>query len=538
MDEDAVVITLVDGDLAETIDQVEKALLKKRAPVFVHGGVLVHPVTDEHKLVGSGLSMYSTRLCQLKASGLAVLLNENGIYFDRYDGRIKANRLIDPPLPLIQAMMHRNEWNLPQVTNAINVPSMRSDGSIINAPGYDANTQLWFEPDENVKLPPINPTPNKGDAIRALKLFEDLIGEFPFESPLDSSVALAGFLTAILRAAFDVSPMIFIMAHAAGSGKSYLVNLIVSTVRGRGCPVMTFSDNAEEMDKRLGGIVLDGLPFVSLDNLSSDISGDLLCQMTEQMNVTVRRLGASSPIECAWRGMVFATGNNIALRGDMSRRGIRCHLNANMEQPEFRDFENNPLRIVQENRGKYIAAAFTIALAYLAAGRPAKDKVRSIASYGAWSQWICEPLVWLGHENPAASIEQARSDDPERIGRAQLLAMWLEHVPSALTQDYTTTNIIEIASHTSIDIKQYETRTEFTKQEFHDLLVQLTGRGKALIDTARLGMYISKMNGVVVSTDKGDLSIRKNKSANSKRGVTWQLTRHTGAAGEQAELPV
>jgi putative DNA primase/helicase len=124
------------------------------------------------------------------------------------------------------------------------------------------------------------------------------------------------------------------------------------------------------MEKRLGALVLEGVPMISLDNCSGDIGGDLLCQITERRLIRVRILGKSEAPECEWRGVAFATGNNITFRGDMTRRGLIANLDAKVERPELREFGFDPLERVLADRGSYIAAAITIARAYIAAGSP------------------------------------------------------------------------------------------------------------------------------------------------------------------------
>jgi hypothetical protein len=52
-----------------------------------------------------------------------------------------------------------------------------------------------------------------------------------------------------------------------------LADLMATVVRGRPCPVITNSQSIEEMEKRLGALVLGGVPMISLDNCSSDIGG-------------------------------------------------------------------------------------------------------------------------------------------------------------------------------------------------------------------------------------------------------------------------
>jgi len=58
-------------------------------------------------------------------------------------------------------------------------------------------------------------------------------------------------------------------ASTPGTGKSYLVDVIAVVATGQLCPVITASKNAEETEKRIGAILLSGIPIVSLDNLHS-----------------------------------------------------------------------------------------------------------------------------------------------------------------------------------------------------------------------------------------------------------------------------
>jgi len=75
----------------------------------------------------------------------------------------------------------------------------------------------------------------------------------------------------------------------------------------------------------------------------------------------MRILGASKLASIEARGTTFfATGNNLVIFGDMTRRVITARLDARMERPEYREFAGDPVAKVQANRGAYIAAALTI----------------------------------------------------------------------------------------------------------------------------------------------------------------------------------
>ena len=116
--------------------------------------------------------------------------------------------------------------------------------------------------------------------------------------------------------------MHLIAAHMAGTGKSYLVDTAAMIATGRLCPVITTLKSVEETEKRLGAIILSGIPMVSLDNCTHDLGGDILCQIAERPVIKVRILGYSETPDCEVRTAMFATGNNITFKGDMVRRGL------------------------------------------------------------------------------------------------------------------------------------------------------------------------------------------------------------------------
>src|SRR5262249_50851441 len=93
------------------------------------------------------------------------------------------------------------------------------------------------------------------------------------------------------------------------------------------------ADPRHEHSLQLGSVLLSGSPIVSLDNCAHDLDGQLLCQLTERPVVKIRILGRSEMPECECHTTVFATGNNISLKGDMVRRGLTCNLDTLSETP-------------------------------------------------------------------------------------------------------------------------------------------------------------------------------------------------------------
>ena len=230
-------------------------------------------------------------------------------------------------------------------------------------------------------------------------------------------------LTPVLRGAMPTAPMHLANAPQPGTGKSYLADLASCIATGERCAVVAFSPKPEETEKRLNGSALGGHPILALDNASGTIEGDLLCQLPRRPMLQLRPLGTSKMVRAANTFSVLANGNNAEVAADMVRRTIECRLDANMETPEARVFTGNPLATITRNRGGYIAAALTIARAYICAGKP--GRLPPLAIYEAWSDIVRSALVWLGRADPVASMASLRSTDPVRAARMALFQAWV-----------------------------------------------------------------------------------------------------------------
>ena len=247
--------------------------------------------------------------------------------FQRWNLRRHAWVDVDPPLQLVRMVLSRErKWGFPRVAGIITTPTLRADGSLLDTPGYDPITELYLMP--GITLPPIPPAPTREEGRAALKLLKDeLFAEFSFKQrspPIDLAVALAGLLTALLRGSLPTAPIVLVTATAPGTGKSYLVDVISTVATGHLCPVITTSRNSEETEKRIGAVLLSGSAIVSLDNLTHDLESEILCHVAERPVVRIRILGRSEMPLCECRTALFATGNNVAFKGDMVRRGILC----------------------------------------------------------------------------------------------------------------------------------------------------------------------------------------------------------------------
>ena len=203
--------------------------------------------------------------------------------FQRFDERKKKWVSIDPPERIAKIILARaGVGKFPQVAGVITTPTLRPDGSILAEPGYDPSTRLYLALDPQFTMPLMPAAPSRAEALHALSPLRDLLSGFPFVSPIDRAVALSGIMTAVLRGAVSVAPMHVFRAHTPGTGKSLLVDVAATIATGRRCPVIAAGKTEEETEKRLGALLRDGVSVVSIDNVSGELGGDALAQMTER----------------------------------------------------------------------------------------------------------------------------------------------------------------------------------------------------------------------------------------------------------------
>lgn len=458
----------------------ERALLAADAPLYVRGGIM-KPVLDEMP-AAKGRKTKVARLCKVDADCMIDHLSRAASWM-KFNARKNDWSPADPPKNVATIILSRDgEWQFRRLAGVITTPTLRPDGTILFEAGYDEVTQLLLlEPPE---LPKIPEKPTRQDALKALETLDLLLAEFPFADEASHSAALSVLLTTVARGAMAAVPMHVTTAPVAGSGKSYIFDVASGLSLGDYAPIITAGRTEEETEKRLVSALLNGQAIISIDNVNGDLGGDLLCQMVERPIVSVRPLGSSELVKVENRACVFATGNNIHLVGDMTRRVILCSLDPKMERPELREFRSDPFAMVIADRGKFIAAALTICRAYAVAGYP--GQCPPLASFEDWSRIVRSALVWLECADPVATMEQARADDPDTTSLRTLLAAWRSTFQSAYV---TTGKAIERAKSNYMG--------ELSEADLHHALHDVA-ETKGVLNAKRLAKFLSAKRGRIL----------------------------------------
>lgn len=344
---------------------------------------------------------------------------------EKWDARRSDFVLIDCPRRVADSYIARGHWpELPDLAGFIETPTITQDGRVIDTPGYDMDSGLFcaFGKIHGYQRPP--PKPSKDDAEQALIRLLELFKTFPFVDDVDRVAMLAGVLTAIQRRLLPAAPLFGITAPTPGTGKTLLCETLALVATARRASVLSLGHDDAETEKRLAGSFLAGDACLLIDNVERPLKGDLLCQATTQQFLRLRPLGGSGMLNVPTHAMIIATGNNLAVVGDLKRRVVMVRLDAKTERPEHRTFDRDHLKLVSEKRGQIITDAITIVAAFLAAGAPSIAGLHGVGGFELWDKMVRRPLAWLELPDPMQASEELRTSDPDMECMRLVFGAW------------------------------------------------------------------------------------------------------------------
>lgn len=337
-----------------------------------------------------------------------------------------------PPMMVVKDVQTRPRWKFAPLESLIQAPVLRADGSILDQPGYDSKTGLYYAPAEGLQIPTIPDRPTEEDMAAALALLEDAIQDFPFFEAADHANALALLVTAIVRAAIrGPVPLAIIDAPQKGTGKTLLAEVAGTIATGRG-EHLGGPKREEEWQKLITSTLLEGTPFAIFDNLTGDIRSAALDRVLTAEFCADRILGLSKLARLPQRVTWVATSNNAQLGGDLARRCYRIRLDAKCARPwTGREFRHADLIAwVLENRGSLLAALLTLARAWFVAGRP-RATTPLLGKFEGWGVVVGGILTHAGVPDLLANQSTLYQEmDEEESQWEVFLSAWYEALGS------------------------------------------------------------------------------------------------------------
>jgi hypothetical protein len=156
------------------------------------------------------------------------------------------------------------------------------------------------------------------------------------------------------------------------------------------------------------------------------------------------------------------------------------------------------LATVRKERERYVSLALTVIRAWIVADSPATN-CKPLASFGQWSDWVRQALLWLGFADPAECVFEQLAQDPDRETLGRLLHAWeagFGHSPTMIREAVTAA------------------KSSFVGTELLEVLFEIADhRGE--INNTRLGKWINRHQGRIVD------GLRFVKASGTTSAVRW-----------------
>lgn len=408
--------------------------------IYQRGNMLVRVIRATHPRDGIVRSTGSATIGALPPANLRERMTRFASFtkFDREGEEVPAH----PAVWLVSAVDARGEWpGIRHLLGVSDAPVLRADGSIWQTPGYDPITGVLYEP--ATTFPTIPDDINIDDAHAALCELLEVVGDFRFEADEHKSAWLAGLLTPLARFAFEgPTPLFLIDANVRGAGKGLLAQTIGWIVLGREMPVSSYAHDSDEMRKKITAIAIAGDRMLLFDNLEGLFGNDSLDRALTSTFWKDRILGKSQEIELPLIPAWYATGNNVQVAADTTRRITHIRLDVLDEHPEDRTGFKHPnlLPWIAEHRGMLLTRAITILAAYCRAGRPSQN-LTPFGSFEGWSSIVREAVVWVGLPDPCLTRNRlVESADTTTDALMQFIAAWEQY--DAYSQGFVASDMV------------------------------------------------------------------------------------------------
>ena len=381
--------------VGKTIEAINNAGEKDKPVLYVRSGHLVRIVLDDNN--NPVIDMITCRSMPGIMSSVA--------NFVRITKAVPIE--VFPPESLASAIVNKGSWPFPALRGIIEVPTLREDGSIIDKPGYDPISKLYYAPLGSI--PHVKDNPSKDDAVKAAAFIADIFCDFPFADDKSSLSNMLGYMvTVVVRELIVLVPLGLFDAPGAGTGKGLLAKAIVISATGRDIGMTTLPESPEETRKKITSLLMSGASVVVFDNVEKTVYDASLASVLTTEVWSDRLLGTNEVVETSNRAIWLMTGNNIVLSGDIPRRAVKIRLNADMIRPwerDSRDFKHSLPEYFFENREKIITALLTMARAWVVAGKPSWSG-RPLGSFEQWSRVVGGILEFSGIEGFLGNIDE------------------------------------------------------------------------------------------------------------------------------------
>jgi len=429
---------------------------------------------------------------------------------------------IAPPTDVVNDLISLPEWEgLPILKGIVHAPVFTNGGVLEKTLGYQPQSQMYYAPDEALDIGEIKTTEEAVEAAKSL-ILDELLGEFCFADSASRANALALMLLPFVRPLIrGLTPLHLIDAPTEGSGKGLLASVLTIPFKPNGATLMTEGESDEEWRKRITAVLSEAPSHVVIDNISKRLDSGSFAAALTTAYWSDRLLGGNTivkyPITQTW----IATGNNVAMSPEITRRAVWIRLRPDTEDPSQREFRISDLETwALEHRSELVTACLTLIQRWVDAGMP-RGKARK-GSYNEWASILSGLLDTIGVDGFLGNYTKLNEKaNTEMAAWRDFVAAWYEKHGEAVVG---VADLFVIAS-TKVIEDQEGKRIEVGQGLLNELLKSEKERGRRI----KLGEFLRQK----VDRVYGEFRII---DAGTSHGAGQYQLKRVGESGESEKV--
>ena len=198
----------------------------------------------------------------------------------------------------------------------------------------------------------------------AIRLLNQVVADFRFQSEGDKARALAALLTPALVAGGILnarSPMMLLEADKSQSGKGFCYKILGAIYNETPVTVAQRERGTGGLDENFDAAICSGRQIIVLDNLRGKLnSPQIEAFLTSERHMA--RMPYSPQVEVEpGRYFIMATSNNFELTTDMANRSCIIRIFKQSKDYQFQSFpEGDILEHIKANQPRYLGAVFAV----------------------------------------------------------------------------------------------------------------------------------------------------------------------------------
>jgi hypothetical protein len=294
-------------------------------------------------------------------------------------------------------------------------------------------------------------TPPKVPLLEAIDSLKNVLHDFDFATPSDRTRAVAALISPAMNFGgwIEKHPFIIVKADLSQAGKGYLLECLAAIYRESPSVVTQRGGGVGGVDESVDQALIDGRPFIQLDNWRDDLNSPRLEALITAPGVVNARVPHRSEVSVNPRRFVFQlTSNGLKVTPDLANRASIIRLKKKPPGYTFRSYsEGDLLSHLKANQPYYLGCVFAVLQEWVYYGALSNgDTGHSFRDWAGKVGWITDHLFFqpalLGDADAAAR----NLTDPREGWLAELVGrIALQRRDGKLPGPFSATELAEIA---------------------------------------------------------------------------------------------